>query len=170
MALRPIRLYPDPVLREPAREVELFDADLRALAADMIETMHAAPGVGLAAPQVGVSLRLCVIDISGGEDPAAVRILANPEILFEEGSELAEEGCLSIPAFTERLERPLAVRISAQDLEGRPIEIEGKGLLARALRHEVDHLEGVLFVDRLRGLRRERAKRALRRMVEERGG
>jgi peptide deformylase len=107
-----------------------------------------------------VSLRLCVVDISGGEDPAAIRVLANPEVLFEEGAELGEEGCLSIPAFTERLERPSAVRISAQDLDGQRIEVEGQGLLARALRHEVDHLEGVLFVDRLRGLRR---------MVEERG-
>ena len=164
MALRPLRLYPDTVLRQPGRTVESFDDALRELSRDMIETMHAAPGVGLAAHQVGVPLRLCVVDVSGGQDLTSVRTLVNPEVVRSEGLELGEEGCLSIPGFTEKLERPARVWVRARDLEGVDVEIEGEGLLARALVHELDHLEGILFVDRLRGLRRERAKRFLRRM------
>jgi peptide deformylase len=164
MALRPIRLYPDPVLREVGRTVETFDDSLRQLAADMIETMHAAPGVGLAAQQVGVPLRLCVVDVSAGQDGSALHVLVNPRVTESEGAELGEEGCLSIPGFTEKLERPDRVVVEAVNLENRPVQIVGEGLLARALVHELDHLEGILFVDRLRGLRRERAKRFLKRM------
>jgi peptide deformylase len=164
MPLRPLRLYPDPVLRQPGKTVESFGEELRELSLDMIETMHAAPGVGLAAHQVGVPLRLCVVDVSAGQDATAVRVLVNPEVVRAEGVELAEEGCLSIPGFTEKLERPVRVAVRALDLDGAPFEIEGEGLMARALVHELDHLEGILFVDRLRGLRRERAKRFLRKL------
>jgi peptide deformylase len=167
MALRPIRIYPDPVLREVCPPVERFDDELRRLSADMIETMRAAPGVGLAASQVGVPLRLCVLDPSAGSDPAAVRVLVNPELLESEGVENEEEGCLSIPGFVERVERPERVTVRGFDLDGGEISLCADGILARVVCHEIDHLNGVLFVDRLRGLRRERARRALRRMAEE---
>ena len=167
MPLRQIRLYPDPVLRQPAARVETFDEALRGLVADMVETMYAAPGIGLAAPQVGESLRVAVVDTSVGEEPRELRILINPEVLQVGGSQIESEGCLSIPGFTERVERPLEVAIVASDLDGRPVEIRGEGLLARALLHEIDHLDGILFPDRLRGLRRERAKRVLKRMLRE---
>lgn len=167
MALRRIRLYPDPVLRQPGSRVETFDDALRQLVADMVETMHAAPGIGLAAPQVGETLRLAVVDTSVGEDPAALRVLINPQVLHVEGTQAEVEGCLSIPGFSDKVERPLSVVMVASDLEGRPCEVRGEGLLARALMHELDHLDGILFPDRLRGLRRERAKRVLKKMMRD---
>jgi peptide deformylase len=167
MALRPIRIYPDPVLREVCPPVERFDDELRRLSADMIETMRAAPGVGLAAPQVGVPLRLCVLDPSAGQDQKALRVLVNPELVEHEGIENEEEGCLSIPGFIERVERPARATVRALDLDGAEISLSADGMLARVVCHEIDHLNGILFVDRLRGLRRERARRALRRIAEE---
>lgn len=168
MAVRPIRFYPDPVLRVKCPPVERFDEELRSLAADMVETMHAAPGVGLAAPQVGVELRLAVIDLSVGKDPEQVLVLVNPEVLAEEGEATETEGCLSIPDLTEKVDRAYRIRVRAQDLAGNELEVEAEDWEARAILHEIDHLDGVLFVDRLRGLRRERARRHLRRMAEER--
>lgn len=167
MALRRVRLYPDPVLRQPGARVERFDDDLRRLVADMVETMHAAPGIGLAAPQVGESLRVAVVDVSVGEDPAALTVLINPQVLQVAGSQAESEGCLSIPGYTEKVERPAEVTIVASNLDGVPYEVRGDGLLARALLHELDHLDGILFPDRLKGLRRERAKRVLKRMLRE---
>jgi peptide deformylase len=167
VALLPIRLYPDPVLRRRCPRVESFDGDLRRLAADMIETMHAAPGIGLAAPQVGVETRLAVVDLSAGEDPEAVYVLVNPRILGSDGSGVELEGCLSIPELTEKVTRPLRITVEAQDLDGETVRFEAEDWLARAICHEVDHLDGVLFPDRLRGLRKEKAKRALRRLREE---
>jgi peptide deformylase len=169
MAVLPIRIYPDPVLRVKCRDVSEFDAALRKLASDMIETMHAAPGVGLAAPQVGVDLRLAVLDLSVGEDPKQIFVVVNPEVASREGSETAEEGCLSLPGISDKVERPTLVTVKAQDLGGRPIEIRAEEWLARAFCHEIDHLNGVLFTDHLRGLRRERAKRQLRRLAAEQG-
>lgn len=171
MAILPIRLYPDPVLRVKCRAVraeELGTPKLAKLAADMIETMHAAPGIGLAAPQVGVELRVAVVDLSVGEDPAQVHVLVNPEILEPQGSEIDVEGCLSLPGLTDKVERPARVRLRAVDAEGRPVELPAEDWLARALCHEVDHLDGVLFTDRLRGLRRERMRRQLKRLAAER--
>ncbi|HEX5759343.1 MAG TPA: peptide deformylase [Thermoanaerobaculia bacterium] len=168
MAILPIRIYPDPVLREVAARVSAFDGALRALAHDMVETMHAAPGVGLAAPQVGVSLRLAVVDLTVGKEPGELRVLVNPELLEPEGSEVEEEGCLSIPGFLEKVERPARVRVRAQDLAGAAFEFAAEQWLARAVCHEVDHLEGVLFVDHLRGLKRERARRQLKRLAATR--
>ncbi len=165
MAVLPIRLFPDPVLRRRCPRVESFDDELRRLAADMIETMHAAPGVGLAAPQVGVALRLAVVDESGGKDPQAVRVLVNPQIIASSGNQVDTEGCLSLPDFSDKVERAERVTLVASDLDGQPFELEGEGFLARILCHEVDHLDGVLFVDRLRGLRRERARRHLKRLL-----
>lgn len=167
MAVLPIRIYPDPVLRVKCREVTEFGAGLRKLAADMVETMHAAPGVGLAAPQIGVDLRLAVIDLSVGEDPKQVFVIVNPEVVHREGSEIAEEGCLSLPGISDKVDRPTRVRVRAVDLEGKPIEIEADEWLARAFCHEIDHLNGVLFTDYLRGLRKERARRALKRLAED---
>jgi peptide deformylase len=166
MAILPIRIYPDPVLRAKCRPVERFDDGLRKLAADMVETMHAAPGVGLAAPQVGVELRLAVVDVSVGEDPSLLVILINPEIVHREGAETEIEGCLSLPGISDKVERPLAVALRGLDLDGRPFELAAEGYLARAICHEVDHLDGVLFTDHLRGLRRERARRQLKRLAE----
>lgn len=166
MAILPIRIYPDPVLRQRCPPVTDFGPELARLAADMVETMHAAPGVGLAAPQVGVSLRLAVVDLSVGKEPEQLRMLVNPEVLDPEGSEVEAEGCLSLPGFTEKVDRPARVRVRALDLAGTPFELAAEGWLARAVCHEVDHLDGVLFTDRLRGLRRERARRQLRKLAE----
>ncbi len=170
MALLPIRIYPDPVLRVKCPDVERFDDELRGLAADMVETMHAAPGVGLAASQVGVETRLAVVDLSVGKDPEQLVILVNPEVLEEEGRVTDVEGCLSIPEINDKVERAKWIRLRAQDLAGESFEIEAEDWLARAILHEIDHLDGVLFVDHLRGLRRERVKRQLRRLAESREG
>lgn len=167
MSLRPIRLYPDPILRVRCPEVTSFDPALRRLAADMIETMHAAVGVGLAAPQVGVETRLMVVDPTAGEDADAVLTLVNPVIDTEDGSDRISEGCLSIPGFTEKVDRPGKIRVHAQNLEGEAFELVAEDLLARVTCHELDHLNGILFVDHLNGLRKERAQRHLRRLREE---
>ncbi len=169
MARLPIRLYPDPVLRGKCLPVDRFDAGLQQLVDDMIETMHAAPGVGLAAPQVGVAQRLMVVDLSVGEDPGQLLVFVNPVLLEQSGTETDVEGCLSIPGYTDRVTRPTRLRVAAQSAEGEPFELEAEDWLARAICHEVDHLDGVLFVDHLRGLRKERARRALKKLqvVEE---
>jgi len=164
MAILPIRVYPDPVLRVRCLEVEVFGAELKKLAAELVETMHAAPGIGLAAPQVGVELRLAVVDVTAGESKDAVHIFVNPEIVDSAGQETDEEGCLSIPGITEKVNRPAAIEVKAMDLDGNPFETGADGLFARAICHEVDHLDGVLFVDRLVGLRKEKVKRQLRRL------
>ena len=169
MAILPIRLYPDPVLRVRCSKVTSFDRELRRLAEDMVETMHAAPGVGLAAPQVGVERRLAVVDVSVGKDASALRFLVNPEIVEERGSEVESEGCLSIPGITEKVRRPLAVRVRAQDLDGEDLELEAEAFEARAVCHEIDHLKGVLFIDHLRGLRRDRVRRQLKKRARDSG-
>lgn len=166
MALLPIRLWPDPVLRAPASAVEVFDEELVRLVDDMVATMLAAPGVGLAAPQVGVSRRVAVVDVTVGREKGNLRVLINPRILEKSGSQIDNEGCLSIPDFTEKVERPERVRLEAQDLRGEKFEIEAEGFEARAFCHELDHLDGVLFVDHLRGLRRDKARRFLKKMQE----
>ena len=167
MALRPIRIYPDPVLRTKCRPVEEFDGELRKLVNDMIETMHAAPGVGLAASQVGVDQRVCVVDLSVGEDPEALHVLVNPDIVRRSGSATDVEGCLSLPGITDKVTRPFEITVEAKDVDGNAIVLEAEDWLARAICHEVDHLDGVLFVDRLRGLRRDRGRRYLRRLERE---
>lgn len=164
MPLLPIRLYPDPVLRVKCPPVDTFDAELESLARDMVETMHAAPGVGLAAPQVGVEKRLAVVDLSVGKDPGELHVLVNPRILDREGREKEVEGCLSIPEVSEKVTRPFRIRLAAQDTAGNAFEMEADDWLARAICHEVDHLDGILFIDHLRGLRRERVRRRLRKL------
>lgn len=167
MAIRPIRIYPDPVLRVQCRAVTELDESVRKLVSDMIETMHAAPGIGLAAPQVGVDLRVAVVDLSVGEEPEQEHIFINPEIVERRGQETDVEGCLSLPGITDKVDRPTYVRVKALDLEGHPFEVEADDWLARAICHELDHLDGVLFVDHLRGLRRERCKRQLKKLAAE---
>ncbi len=169
MAILPIRVYPDPVLRIRCQKVESFDRELRCLASDMIETMHAAPGVGLAAPQVGVEKRLAVVDVSVGKDRSALKVLVNPELAEERGRDVDTEGCLSIPGINEKLARPTSVMVVGQDLDGKPVEIEAQDFEARAVCHEIDHLNGVLFIDHLRGLRRDRVRRQLKKQKKERG-
>lgn len=168
MARLPLRFVPDPVLRTKCPPVESFDADLRTLVADMVETVHDAPGVGLAAPQVGIELRVAVVDVSVGEDPEALHVLVNPRILeSSEATETDTEGCLSIPGISEKVVRPASVRVAAHDVEGREFELEARGFEARAIFHEIDHLDGILFVDRLRGLRRDRVRRQMRKLIRE---
>ena len=153
--IRDIVRYGDPRLLSENTAVEPFRADLAGLLADMIETCHAAPGIGLAAPQIGINLRLAIVDLSVGADAGALIVLINPEILERSGEQKEEEGCLSVPDLSERVLRPERVRVRAADASGLVREVEGTGLLARALCHEIDHLNGLLFVDRLRGLKRE---------------
>lgn len=164
MPILPIRLYPDPVLRAPAVPIEAFDEALAQLADDMVKTMYAAPGVGLAAPQVGVSQRLAVVDVSVGKEDGALHVLVNPRIVAESGRDVDAEACLSIPGLSERVTRPLEVEVEAQDVHGAAFAFTAEGFFARAICHELDHLDGVLFVDHLRGLRRERARRTLRKL------
>jgi peptide deformylase len=130
----------------------------------MIETMYAAPGIGLAAPQIGVPLRVCVIDLTGGQRGGEVITLVNPEFDSREGMQLEDEGCLSVPGFTATVARPAHAVVRGFDRHGKPVTVEGDGLLARALQHEIDHLDGRLFLDRLRGIKREMIVRKIRKL------
>ncbi len=164
MAELPILLYPDPALREVCQSVEEIDDRIRTLAADMVETVHAAPGVGLAASQVGERVRLIVIDLSLGEDSSQLHVLVNPEIVSTEGEEVeASEGCLSFPDIFEIIKRPERVRVRALNLEGKEIFLNGQDRLGRVLLHEIEHLDGKLFVDRLSRLKRELIKRRMKK-------
>ena len=153
--IRDLVRYGDPRLLSENVAVEESDPDLPALLADMIETCRAAPGVGLAAPQIGVNKRVAIVDLSVGADPKALVVLVNPVVLESSGEQREEEGCLSVPDVSERVDRPERVRVRAGDGSGAVREIEGTGLLARALCHETDHLNGTLFLHRLRGLKRD---------------
>lgn len=161
--IRPIVRFGDPVLARRASEVTDITDDTRELVDDMIDTMYAAPGIGLAAPQVGVSLRICVIDVSGGRRGGDVITLINPEFVDRTGMQLEEEGCLSLPGHNATVARPERAIVRGLNRAGDTITIEGTGLLARALQHEIDHLDGTLFVDRLRGLRKDLILRKVRK-------
>lgn len=170
MSLREIRVYPDPVLRKKTLRVETIDAALNRLIEDMIETMHAAPGVGLAANQVGVPLQLAVIDLSAREDVEKrhpLLVIMNPEILSREGAVVEEEGCLSIPDYAENVKRAARVKVRAQDRTGKLFELEAEGMLAKALQHEIDHLNGILFVDHLSPLKKNLFKRRFKKAAEK---
>jgi peptide deformylase len=169
MALRPIVKWGEAVLHSPAAPVETIDAGVAALVQDMVETMYAAPGIGLAAPQVGVPLRVIVIDLSSGEDPSQLITLVNPEIVASEGEQHEEEGCLSIPGFGGAPARPARLLARGLDLEGRERTYEATRLLARAFCHEIDHVDGLLFVDRLSPLKRDLLKRKLRKVARTDG-
>lgn len=162
----PIVKYGQPVLEKKAGPVTEFDAALQKLVADMFDTMYAAHGVGLAAPQIGISKSLCVIDTSVGEDPEARLVLANPEIVSSEGKQTGEEGCLSLPNFRSDTTRPMKVTVRAQDANGNEITLKGEELLARAFCHEIDHLNGALFIHHLSMLKRDSIRRKVKKMVK----
>jgi peptide deformylase len=159
--------YPEPVLQQPGEPVTEFDEDLRKLVADMFETMYASQGIGLAAPQVGVSRRVTVIDISQGKDPAQKLVLINPEVISNQGKQYEEEGCLSFPEIREKVSRAAKVRIRAQDEKGKWFEMDGEELLSRAFQHEIDHLDGILFIFRMSALKRNLNLRKIRKMQSE---
>jgi peptide deformylase len=166
---KPVKIYPivkfgDPILEKPGASVKKFDADLEQLAEDMFASMYAAQGVGLAAPQIGLSLRLAVVDVTAGKNPEAKIVLANPEIIHAEGEVREEEGCLSIPGFRGYVMRPQFVTIKAQNAKGEPFEIRGENLLARAFCHEIDHLNGILFLQHLSMLKRDLIKRKIKKL------
>ena len=160
----PIVKYGVAVLETPARPVEKFNDELRQLCDDMFESMYAASGVGLAAPQIGIGRRLAVIDVTVGKNPEARLVLANPEIIRIEGEQREEEGCLSVPGFRGNVARPQYVTIRAQDAAGTSFEMNGEGLLARAFCHELDHLDGVLFIRHLSLLKRDLIRRRIRKL------
>jgi peptide deformylase len=162
--IHPIVKFGDPVLETPAKKVEKFDVEFQKLVADMFESMYAARGVGLAAPQIGISLRLAVIDVTDGKNPEAKIVCANPEIIHAEGEQREEEGCLSLPGFRGYVARPQYVTVLAQDATGTQFEMRGEQLLARAFCHEIDHLNGTLFLAHLGMLKRDMIKRKIRKM------
>jgi peptide deformylase len=162
--LRSIVRYGGDVLHQPARNVEAVTPEITALVDDMVATMYAAPGIGLAAPQVGVPLRVFVIDLSVGRDASALITMINPAFVEREGLQLEEEGCLSLPGFTATVARPQRAVIKGLGRDGREHTVEGTGLLARAFQHEMDHLDGRLFVDRLRGIKRDLIVRKIRKL------
>ena len=162
--IHPITKYGAAVLEAPTRPIEKFDDEFAKLCEDMFESMYAAQGVGLAATQIGLAKRLAVVDVSVGKNPEAKLVLANPEIIASEGDQREEEGCLSLPGFRGNVLRPAYVTIRAQNLTGETYEMRGEGLLARAFCHEIDHLNGVLFLQHLSMLKRDLIKRRIRKL------
>jgi peptide deformylase len=161
----PIVVYGDPVLEKPAEPVTEFNAALKKLVDDMFESMYAAHGVGLAAPQIGISKRIAVIDTTFKEDPNAKLVLVNPEVISREGKQNGQEGCLSLPDFRENVARANIVTVRAQDVEGNWFEKTGDDLLARAFSHEIDHLNGRLFISHVSALKRDLIKRKIKKLV-----
>ncbi len=162
----PIVKYGDAVLEKPSAAVTQFDGELEQLTRDMFESMYAAQGVGLAAPQIGKSMRLAVIDVSTGKNPEAKIVLANPEIVHAEGEVREEEGCLSVPGFRGYVIRPQFVTVRAQDAKGQSFEMRGEGLLGRAFCHEIDHLNGIVFIQHLSLIKRDLIKRKIRKLIK----
>jgi peptide deformylase len=158
--------YPDPVLAKPGQPITVFDDNLRKLVAEMFESMYAAQGIGLAAPQIAISQRLTVIDISFKKNPKEKLVLINPEVVEVRGKQVEEEGCLSLPDIREKVQRAAWVKVKAQNEHGKWFEVEGEELLARALLHEIDHLNGVLFIDRISRLKRELVLRRIRKLIK----
>ena len=156
--------YPEPVLSQPGEPVNEFNAELRKLVADMFETMYASQGVGLAAPQVGVSKRVTVVDLSMGKNAEEKLVLINPEVISSDGRLYEEEGCLSFPDIREKIVRAANVRVRAQDASGKWFEMDGEDLLSRCFQHEIDHLDGILFLARMSALKRSLNLRKIRKM------
>jgi peptide deformylase len=163
----PIVKYGDPILEKPTPLVTKFGADLEQLAEDMFASMYAAQGVGLAAPQIGLSLRMTVVDVTAGKNPEAKIVLANPEIIHAEGEVREEEGCLSVPGFRGYVMRPQFVTVRAQNAKGESFEIRGENLLARAFCHEIDHLNGILFLQHLSMLKRDLIRRKIKKLKKQ---
>ena len=162
----PIVKFGNPVLETPAAEVKSFDEELKKLIEDMFESMYAARGVGLAAPQIGISKRIAVVDVTFKEDPKAKMVLINPVIVSKEGRQRSSEGCLSIPEFREEVTRAKTVTVRAQDLKGKFFEHTGEDLLARAFLHETDHLNGKLYISHISGMKRDLIKRKIKKLVK----
>ena len=162
----PIVKFGDPVLERPSETVTVFDDDLKKLTDDMFESMYAAHGVGLAAPQIGIGRRIAVIDVTFKEDPNAKLVIINPEIIHTEGKHSQSEGCLSIPDFRENVSRPNKVTVRAQDLQRKVFEKTGEELLARALLHETDHLNGKLYISHISALKRDLMKRKIKKLMK----
>ncbi len=168
MAILPILVAPDPRLKAKARKVETVDDDIRKLIDDMLETMYDAPGIGLAAPQVGVLQRVIVLDVAGKDEPPAPMAMVNPEVIWEsEELNTYEEGCLSLPTHYAEVERPAVVKVRYLDRDGKPQEVEADGLFATCVQHEIDHLDGVLFVDYISSLKRNIILRKLKKEKEQ---
>jgi peptide deformylase len=161
----PIVLYGDPVLEMPAAKVTAFDGELKALIDDMFESMYAAHGVGLAAPQIGIGKQITVIDVTFKEDPEQKLVLINPEIIATEGKQRGQEGCLSLPEFREDVSRPNLVTVRAQDVHGKWFETTGEGLLARAFLHEIEHLKGMLYISHISRLKRDLMTRKIKKLM-----
>ncbi len=162
--IREIVKYPDPILQKPTEPVTEFNDELRTLIEDMFESMYAAHGIGLAAPQIGVSKRITVIDLSFKKNPEEKIVLINPEVIYKEGKQNEDEGCLSLPEIREKVSRAVKVRVRAQNVEGKWFEMDGEELLARAFQHEIDHLDGILFIFRVSALKRDLLLRKIRKM------
>jgi peptide deformylase len=158
--------YGAPELRVVSKEVESFDDKLEEIVKNMVETMYAAPGIGLAASQVGINIRLTTIDLSVGEEPGKLIVLCNPEIVLTDGIQKNDEGCLSVPDFSETVSRPQKMIVRGKNVKGEEIRIEGEGLLARCLSHEIDHLNGVLFVDHLSSLKRTLIRNKIKKLAK----
>lgn len=169
MSIKPLVILPDPVLRQVSKPVEAVDEDLRRLAGDMLDTMYDAPGIGLAAIQVGIPLRMLVLDLAKEGEPPAPQVVVNPEILDRSDERSAyEEGCLSIPDYYAEVERPASVRVAYLDGHGHRQEVTADGLLATCLQHEIDHLNGVLFIDHISKLKRDMVVRRFRKLAKDR--
>ena len=159
--------YGDPILEKPTAAITEFGSELEELTEDMFASMYAAQGVGLAAPQIGKNLRLTVVDVTGGKNPEGKIVLINPEIIHAEGEKREEEGCLSIPGFRGYVVRPQFVTVKAQNAKGEPFEIRGEDLLARAFCHEIDHLNGILFIQHLSMLKRDLIRRKIKKLRKQ---
>lgn len=166
MPILPLSYYPEPVLFEIGRPVTKFDNELRQLVADMFLTMYAEPGVGLAAPQVGISKRLFVMDCAQRGEQSRPLVVANPEIIRQDGEQLDYEGCLSLPGYSGKVRRPFEVVVRGQDLDGNPIEYSASGLEARCICHETDHCDGVLYIRRLGPIKRDQIVRNIKKKIK----
>lgn len=158
--------YPDPILSKPGERVTEFDDKLKTLVEEMFESMYAAHGIGLAAPQIGLSKRITVIDVNFKKDPADKLVLINPEIIAREGQQFEEEGCLSLPDIRDKVKRAAKVKVRAQNVDGEWFEVEGEELLSRAFQHEIDHLDGVLFIDRISRLKKDLTVRKIKKLIK----
>lgn len=162
----PILKYGAPELRAVNKPVETFDDELRKIIKNMIDTMYSSPGIGLAAPQVGLDIQLTTIDLSVGEDPGQLIVLCNPEIVYREGEQKCDEGCLSLPDFSETVSRPMRMKVRGRNAEGEEVQFEAEGLLARCFSHEIDHLNGVLFIDHLSSLKRSLIRNKIKKLAK----
>ena len=164
--IRPIVKFPDPILQQVSEPVTVFDKELARLVEDMFESMYDAHGIGLAAPQIGVNKRITVIDLSNKANPEEKLVVINPEIIHREGKQFSEEGCLSLPGIREKVSRAAKVKIKAQDVKGNWFEMEAEELLSRCFQHEIDHLDGILFLFRISGLKRDLLLRKIRKLIK----